>query len=185
MTNIKYDPQKHHRRSIRLKEYDYSNPGTYFVTICTHNRQCLFGDVVDGQMRLNNIGQVVTEEWIRSKELRKEIELDEFIVMPNHMHGIVIIPESNPVVVVVVVGATGRSPLLLPKGPASKSIGSLIAGFKAHATKIINVIRATPGAPVWQRNYYEHIIRDDKELLYVREYIAYNPLLWIKDENNE
>ena len=137
----------------------------------------MFGDVVDGHMRLNNIGQVVSEEWITSKELRKEIELDEFIVMPNQLHGIVIIPESNPV------GATGRSPL--PKGPTPKSIGSFIAGFKSHATKIINVIRATPDTPVWQRNYYEHIIRDDKELLHVREYIAYNPLLWIEDEDNQ
>ncbi|MEM8828147.1 MAG: hypothetical protein AAGE96_02175 [Cyanobacteria bacterium P01_G01_bin.19] len=99
---MRYDPDKHKRRSIRLPEYDYSQAGYYFVTICCHQRQCLFGDVVDGVMQLNQHCVIVRDEWMRSSVIRQEIELDEYVVMPNHFHGIVII---NPV------GANRRSPL--------------------------------------------------------------------------
>ncbi len=101
---MRYDPAKHNRRSIRLKGYDYSQAGFYFVTICCYQRQCLFGDIVDGVMQLNQYGEIVEKEWLRSPLIRQEIELDEYVVMPNHFHGIVII---NPV------GANGRSPLQL------------------------------------------------------------------------
>ena len=172
---MKYNPDKHHRRSIRLKEYDYSQPGAYFITICTNNRECVFGDVVADKIRLNKSCWVVTEEWIRSIELRHEIKLDEFVVMPNHIHGIVIITESN-------VGATGRSPL--PKGPKPKSIGAFVGGFKSTVTKRINEIRGTTGIHVWQRNYYEHIIRNEDELKVAKKYIAENPLKWESDKEN-
>ncbi|HWP92234.1 MAG TPA: transposase [Thermodesulfobacteriota bacterium] len=134
-----------------------------------------FGDIVEGRMFLNEIGFLVSDEWIRSVQLRKEIELDEFVVMPNHLHGIVIIRESN-------VGATGRSPL--PKGPKPRSIGAFIAGFKSSATKRINIMRGTSGFRIWQRNYYERIIRNEDELNEIREYIANNPLKWESDEEN-
>jgi REP element-mobilizing transposase RayT len=88
---MKYDPQHHRRRSIRLKEYDYSQAGAYFVTICTQHRKCLFGDVVDGEMRLNDAGRTVRDEWLKSQAIRNEIALDAFVVMPNHFHGIAII----------------------------------------------------------------------------------------------
>ena len=202
---VRYDPTKHHRRSIRLPGYDYTQPGAYFVTICTHNREPLFGHVVNGEMVLNAWGRIVWEEWFRSAEIRAEIELfpDEFVVMPNHIHGIVWIVEtddpnarahgdaSNVGVTgrspmhgrAPNVGATGRSPLQ-PRGPAPRSLGSFIAGFKSAVTKRINALRGTPGARVWQRNYYEHIIRNERALNAIRRYIAENPQRWHLDRHN-
>ncbi len=183
---MRFDPEKHHRRSIRLKGYDYSQPGAYFVTICAWNRECLFGDVVDGEMRLNDFGLIVYEEWFHSSEMRQEIALfpDEFIIMPNHIHGIIWIVETDA----DHVGAPGRAPLPSPsRAPfhrPPRSLGSFVAGFKSITTKRINALRGTPGAPVWQRNYYEHIIRDEKSLNRIRQYIAANPLRWHLDREN-
>jgi len=185
------DNNKYNRRSIRLKNYDYSQPGAYFITIVTHNRQCLFGEIVNGEIRLNEYGEIVRDEWFCSVHIRNEIELfeNEFIVMPNHIHGVVWIVEN--------VGATGRSPqrttgwsplqqqLEQPHGPLKKSLSSFVAGFKSTVTKQINQIRQTPGIPVWQRNYYEHIIRNDDELNKIREYIINNPKRWKEDNLNK
>lgn len=175
---MQHNPDKHHRRSIRLPGYDYSQAGYYFVTICCHGRQCLFGDIIDGAMRLNEYGEIVIDEWLRSSQIRQEIQLDEFIVMPNHFHGIVVI---NPV------GANGRSPLPQSNKPIMplmkpKSLSSLMAGFKSSVTKQINLIRNTPGTKIWQRNYYEHIIRNEKALDNIRQYIINNPLSWHNDQ---
>jgi putative transposase len=187
---MKYDPERHHRRSIRLSGWDYASAGAYFVTICTHERLCLFGEVVDGQMRLNPWGEIVQEEWFRSADIRREIVLhrDEFVVMPNHVHGIIWItdhggrgdPSGRPYA-----GRphTGRYDDR-PRGPASGSIGAIIAQYKSIVTKRINALRNAPGVPVWQRNYYEHIIRDERELGRIREYILNNPARWEIDENN-
>jgi putative transposase len=172
---MKYDPPKHHRRSLRLKEYDYAQSGAYFVTLVAHNRQCIFGQFVNGDIALNEFGQIVSEEWTRSAAIRQEIELDAFIVMPNHIHGIVIITNRS-------VGATGRSPLLA--GPPKHSLGPFIGGFKSAATKRINEIRSTPGLPIWQRNYYEHIIRYEESLDRIREYVLTNPAGWEFDPEN-
>ena len=171
-------PEKH-RRSIRLEEYDYGQPGAYFVTLCAHQRECLFGEIQEGKVVLSEMGRIVEREWTVSANIRREIDLDTFIIMPNHMHGIVTIRDHHPV------GATGRSPLhsrqhtLLPK-----TLGSFIAGFKSSATKRINGLRGTPGRPVWQRNYYEHVIRNEIDLEEIREYIQNNPLKWLEDENH-
>ena len=174
---MKYDPNKHHRRSIRLPGYDYSQSGAYFVTICVDRRRCLFGDVIDGQMRLNQYGAIVAEEWQRSSVIRQEIELDGWVVMPNHFHAIVII--NNPV------GANGRSPLPnaspIPR-MKPKSLSSLMAGFKSITTKKINILRDAPGAKLWQRNYYEHIIRNSNAMNEIRQYIINNPLSWSIDQ---
>lgn len=181
---MKYDPARQRRRSIRLKGYDYSKAGAYFVTIVTHNRACLFGEVVNEEMRLNELGEIVRNEWFRSAEIRREIQLnpDEFVVMPNHIHGIVWIADDDMVGatgrMVDVVGATGRSPL------PPRSLASFIAGFKSGVTKCINQHRRTPGAPVWQRNYYEHIIRNEASLVRSREYIVNNPMQWALDREN-
>ena len=201
----KYDPTRHHRRSIRLRGYDYAQPGGYFVTICTYNREPLFGHVENGEMVLNEYGEMVRDEWFRSAEIRGEIELfpDEFVVMPNHIHGIVWIVKTDepagygenarPTVgahgrAPTVVRATGRSPLQIPparpRGPAARSLGSFVAGLKSAVTKRINEIRGTPGAPVWQRNYYEHVIRNDDALNRIRAYIETNPLRWMLDREN-
>jgi putative transposase len=190
---MKYDRFIHGRRTIRLKDYDYSRTGVYFVTLCTEERECLFGEIVDSEIQLNEFGRIAASEWTRSKEIRKEIVLDEFCVMPNHIHGIVLIQH----VCGHIVGANGCSPATACVGETmkgrsaesplrmkSKSISSFIAGYKSSVTKQINGIRNTPGVPVWQRNYYEHIIRNDGELNRVRQYIQGNPLKWESDDEN-
>ena len=171
---MKYASDKHHRHSIRLKHYDYSSPGAYFVTICTQNRECLFGEIVARKMVLNDAGKIVADEWIKTGDIRDEIELDAWVVMPNHFHGIVMIRRGDRPV--------APTPTPLP-GPRPKSIGSLMSGFKSTVTKCINKIRQTPGISVWQRNYYEHIIRNETELDNIRQYIIDNPLNWQSDEN--
>jgi putative transposase len=195
-----YRPNKHRRhagrirgrRSIRLKGYDYTRPGAYFITIVTKNRECLFGEITKGEMRLNEWGRIAHAEWLKTADIRREIELDEFVIMPNHIHAIIFIVENgnaikNPVhrlsrVMVngQTVGAHGRAPLRR----VAQSLGSLIAGYKSIVTKRINQSRAAPGMPVWQRNYHEHIIRNGAELARIREYIRYNPLGWEKDKEN-
>jgi REP element-mobilizing transposase RayT len=174
----------HHRRSLRLKGYNYAHPGAYFVTICTHKQLPLFGHLVDGTMVLNQRGEIVREEWFRTVEIRTEIQLhpNEFVVMPNHIHGIVWIVDTGAQRAGVqnIVGAHGGAPL--HRSP--RSLGSFIAGFKSATTKRINQLRSTPVAPVWQRNYYEHIIRTEKALHAIRRYILDNPMRWQLDRYN-
>jgi REP element-mobilizing transposase RayT len=165
------------RKSIRLKSYDYTQAGVYFVTLCTHDRKTAFGEIRDGVMHPNAVGEAAIEEWCRSEEIRAEIELDEFVLMPNHIHGLVVI---------VPVGAHGDAPV--PDSPrlhrASRSLGSFIAGFKRASAKRINAACGTPGVPVWQRNYFERVIRNDDGLRKAREYIVNNPLQWELDHEN-
>ncbi len=170
------DPPQHRRRSIRLPGYDYAQLGAYFITICTNRRRCLFGEIADSEMRLNAIGRIVEEEWFRSAEIRREIILDVFVLMPNHMHGIIHIEYTTDV------GATGRSPL--QPGPARHSLASFVAGFKAGTTTRINALRGTPRQPVWQRNYYEHVVRTERDLDSIRDYIGNNPANWPTDREN-
>ncbi len=177
---MKYDPENHHRRSIRLKGYDYSQAGAYFVTICTQNRACLFGEVVDGQMRVNELGEIVREEWLRTGQIRPNVELDAFVVMPNHIHGIIVLRGYDRR------GTLQRAPTTVERfgKPTSNTIPTIVRLFKSATTKRINHLRGTPGARVWQRNYYERIIRNDDELRRIREYIANNPLQWALDRDN-
>jgi putative transposase len=173
---MKFDPDRHHRRSIRLRGYDYSQAGAYFVTVCVQGRERLFGDVVDGEMRLNDAGQMVVQCWHELPAHFFHLELDEFVVMPNHMHGIII------------VGA----PFMAPYGPgavnqgainrAPTGLGEIVRSFKALATRRIRQAGVTVFA--WQRNYYEHIIRDEESLNRIREYIVNNPLQWALDREN-
>jgi putative transposase len=174
---MKYDPDKHHRRSIRLPGYDYSQPGAYFVTICAYQRQCIFGEIIDGQMRLNQYGAIVADEWQKSSIIRREIELDAWVVMPNHFHGIVMIANDC-------VGANGRSPLHGDSSPRMKpkSLSSLMAGFKSITTKKINILRDAPATPLWQRNYYERIIRNPDAMDKICQYIINNPVSWEIDQ---
>jgi REP-associated tyrosine transposase len=168
-------PRNRRRRSIRLQDYDYSLAGAYFTTIVAKDRQCLFGEIVDGQIHLNDWGQIVQDEWEKSAQIRKEIELDEFVIMPNHIHGIVVITQKME-------RATSRSPLR--SGPAKCSLGALVAGFKAVVTKRMNMTRGLPGVPVWQRNYFEHVIRNEDSLNRIRDYILKNPTQWEFDREN-
>jgi len=167
-----FDPAQHHRRSVRLATFDYID-GAFFVTICTTNRECTLGEIVDGLVRLKPVGEIVAEEWIRSSTLRAEVNLDEWVVMPNHLHGILHLePVPNTAAV--------HSPL--PRRPGS--LGSVVGGFKSAVTTRVNTIQDTPGRPVWQRGYHEHVIRTERELRAIREYIADNPRRWGEDEDN-
>ncbi|HHT9117594.1 MAG TPA: transposase [Candidatus Hypogeohydataceae bacterium YC38] len=169
------NPDKHYRRSLRLKGYDYSQAGAYFVTICTHNQACIFGDIVNGEMRLNDYGGVVEKEWMKTASIRKNVELDVFVVMPNHFHGIVSIVNA------ISVGATRRvAPTL--RGLISNSIGAIVGQFKSIVTKNIHKMGFRDFK--WQRNYYEHVIRDEKDINEIREYIITNPLKWAMDSEN-
>jgi putative transposase len=163
------------RRSIRLHGYDYSTPGAYFITIVTHRRRHLFGHIVNGEMRLNEWGRIARAEWLKTPAIRPEIELDEYQIMPNHMHAIIHIVEQDN----GFVGAIRRvaPTTTLPAG----SIGAIIGQYKSITSKRINRTRRTPGAPIWQRNYHDHIIRDERELARIRKYIRNNPLRWDMD----
>ena len=170
--------EQNHRRSIRLQKYDYAQSGAYFVTISAYQRICLFGDVVKEAMIPNEVGQIVCDEWLRTADIRPDIRLDSFQVMPNHFHAIVIVTEQF--CEDAAVGAHSRAPF----SRQPRSLGSLIAGFKSAATKRINQLRHTPGAPVWQRNYYERIIRSESEMDATRQYIVENPAKWAEDAEN-
>jgi len=181
---------KKDRRSIRLQDYDYSQPGSYFVTICTPDSECLFGDVRDGKMALNGLGEIVAESWQWVERQYEYVVLDEWVIMPNHLHGIIVITDC-------VDGSRGddsrgddlcrggsrTAPTRLGK-PKRKPLGRLIGAFKTVSTKRINEIHNTPGAKLWQRNYYEHIIRDENELNRIRIYIEQNPAKWEFDREN-
>jgi REP element-mobilizing transposase RayT len=178
---MKYDPDKHHRRSIRLKGYDYSAEGACFVTICTRNRECLFGQIADGIMVLNEHGEIATRCWLEIPDHFPQVELDEYIVMPNHLHGVLVIRCRGEAF-----GAPNASPLppQPPHGTQPGSLGAIIQNYKSISTRKINHQRKSPGTPVWQRNYYEHVVRNEKSLDDIRSYILSNPSCWDQDEEN-
>jgi putative transposase len=175
-----YDPSIHHRRSIRLNGFDYTQLGAYFVTIVAHRRLPIFGEIIGGVVQLNVCGEIVRMEWMRTAAIRREIALDEFVVMPNHFHAIVMITECDG----GSVGARRRRapPIEQFSKPIAGSIPTIIRAFKSAVTTRINQLRGTPGAPIWQRNYHEHIIRNADELSRIREYIRYNPMAWETDD---
>lgn len=172
----------HHRRSIRLKDYDYTQNGVYFVTICTHERLHLFGDVVDGAMVANARDEIVQSCWEEIPAHYAMVELDAFVVMPNHVHGLIVITRDD---VDHIVGATHGSPLpthpTRPNGPKRHSLGAIIGQFKSAVTRRINRLPNAPGHPIWQRNYYEHILRNEESLNQMRAYVASNPVKWAED----
>jgi putative transposase len=163
-----------------LKTYDYSQAGAYFVTLCAQGKDCLFGEITDGEMKLNQYGQIVRMEWERSGEIRPTVEIDAFVIMPKHFHGIIVIgrgtlqraPTTQHVQTIERFGC-----------PTSNSIPTIVRLFKSTTTKQINEIRGTPRMPVWQRNYYERVIRNEKESNEIRRYIVDNPLKWAEDKN--
>ena len=165
---MKFDPTKHHRRSIRLKGYDYTSPGGYFITVVTYQRECLFGEIVNGEMRLNKFGKIAESCWYEIPDHFPNVKLGTHMVMPNHVHGIIIINESPTV------GVRHASPLL----------GTIVGSYKSAVTKRINEIDGTPGAVVWQRNYFDHIICNEKERNNIHLYIGANPLNWVTDNEN-
>ena len=187
--NMKFDPNKHRRKSIRVPGYDYSQSGAYFVTMVTYRRECMFGDVVDGEMRLNDFGKIAKGYWHEIPNHFPNVKLGTHMVMPNHVHGIIIIIDSH-------VGARHASPLhddkTYPHGFKPGSLGAIVGSYKSAVTKRINEIDNSPGAVEWQRNYYacpersrrEHIIQNDREWNNIHLYIESNPLNWATDEEN-
>ena len=167
-------------RTLRLSDYDCTTPGAYFVTICTDNRTCIFGEIVNGTMHLSNVGLIIQRVWMEIPSHFEHVILYVFIFMPNHVHGINHLNQ--------VVGATHASPLRrMP--PSNKklnpgSLGTIIGSFKAAASKRINNLYSFPGKSFWQRNYLEHVIRNESSLEMIREYICNNPLSWHLDREN-
>ena len=222
-----YNPDVHNRQSIRLRDFDYGGAGAFFVTLCAWRRECLFGDVVDGRVRLNELGLVVRDCWTAVPQHFPHVELDEFVIMPNHLHVLFwIVDEYSPVgaqhaAPLVVhpkrlidkstndpVGAQHAAPLpgmttrakeraqhaaplrvdprggVTPNNVMPGSVAAIVRSFKSAATKRINALRDNAGCPLWQRNYYEHVIRGDRDLHAVRQYIADNPAKWELDTNH-
>ncbi|MFA5374195.1 MAG: transposase [Dehalococcoidia bacterium] len=169
-----HDSDKHHRHSMRLQGYDYTREGAYFVTVGMRDRACLFGDISDGKMILNEAGMMAEKHWRDIPAHFPHIELDEFVVMPNHVHGIIVINCR---------GTACRAPTAERFGkPVAGSVPTIIRSFKSAVTKWMR--QNTPVYNVWQRNYYEHIIRDDASLNLIRQYIMDNPSRWAEDEEN-
>ncbi len=173
-----HDRGDRHRRSIRLAGYDYAQTGAYFITVCTHGHKCVLGRIGHGQMHLNGFGRIVEREWRRIERLRENVRLGAYVVMPNHFHGVVFIAENGE-------GTARRAPT--PEGfgvPVRGSLPTILRSFKSAVTRQINATRSTPGAPVWQRSYHEHVIRNEKDLDRIREYIMTNPEQWPFDREN-
>jgi putative transposase len=189
------------RRSIRLEGYDYRSEGGYFVTIVTNEMKPLFGEIYDGKMRLNENGQIVKEEWFKTPEIRPQVELleDEFVVMPNHIHGIIWIFEKDDTSAIKPdspgTGTARRARTInhfnIPSEienptpfkmqfskPISNSLSTIVGAYKSAVTKRINRLRGTPGITIWHRNFYEHIICTDKEYENIVNYIYFNPENW-------
>ena len=196
MTN-KYNQDTHHRRSIRLKGYDYSQSGLYFITLCTVDRTCMFGNVVEGKMQLNDIGQLVEQEWLNTINIRHDnVRLHNYIVMPNHFHAIIEIrrgeshspqshspyshssqshlSQSNSSSITNECNINGKDLPRRMKSP-SKTVGAIVRGFKGAVSRQL-------GYSIWQRNYYEHIIRTDASYRHISNYIENNPTKWQSDK---
>jgi REP element-mobilizing transposase RayT len=184
-----YDPQIHHRRSIRLKGYDYTQAGAYFVTMVTYQRESLFGDIVDGEVCLSAVGKIVWAVWSRLPA-HFPLRHDEWIIMPNHIHGIIFIIGDDGRGEASADGRMGisnrnvadASPQRAPIGTTPGSLGAIIQNFKSVSTRRINQARDMPGVPVWQRDYYECIVRSEVELNQFRRYIRKNPSRWMEDD---
>lgn len=192
-------PQRN-RKSTRLEGYDYTRNGAYFVTICTHQRLHLFGHIAEGIMHLNTYGQIAHDEWQHTVDLRPDVILDAWVVMPNHTHAIIVIttPHDTPSGTDAMgenvgtgamhengcTGAMHCAPTkrgVTPNNVAPGSLGAIVRAYKAAVTRRINRLPDTPENPIWQRNYHDHIIRNEGRLDFIRSYVVHNPALWTED----
>ena len=176
---MKHKSDKRCRRSIRLRNYDYSQAGAYFVTICVKDKRALLGEIVDRTIYLNGFGEIVQICWDDLSRHYSHVELDAFVVMSNHVHGIIVLPDSSDVGV-----GLRPAPTPIPTIGGRCGLPEIIRAFKAFSSRRINELRGTSGTPVWQRNYYEHVIRNEADLHETREYIVNNPLKWDLDKEN-
>lgn len=186
------------RKSIRYKNYDYSTTGYYFITICSYNKKNIFSEIIEKKVNdvlneqeiiLSNIGSIINEEILKSEKIRKEIRIDEFIIMPNHLHIIIEIFKSENV------GANGGSPdnngNVLPMGECHsplqmkpKSLSSFVSGLKSSVTKRVKEFKKNNNYVVWQRNYFDRVVRNEEELYNIRNYVRYNHYNWQCDNEN-
>ncbi|AFZ27114.1 transposase [Cylindrospermum stagnale PCC 7417] len=184
--NMENHTKSFYRRSLRLRGYDYSQAGAYFITICTNKRKCLFGNIANNEVNLNELGNIVLDFWYSLPSKYPNIELDEFIIMPNHLHGIIVITDLETIYkshsqqltnvgTIHELSLRERRNILLPK---------VIGYFKMNAAKAINQKISASGTSLWQGNYYEHIVRNESELERIRQYIVNNPLKWALDCDN-
>ena len=191
----KYDPQRHHRRSIRLPDYDYSQPGAYFITMVTYQRDCLFGNIVDGKMHLSAMGQIAEEHWRLIPEHFPQVELGAYVIMPNHVHGIIIINGRSNASAFDRRGTTMSCPdISCPDvscpdvarekfgKPVRGSIPTIVRSYKASVTRRIQ--RERNATAIWQRNYYERVIRNDEAHHRISLYIESNVARWVMDNEN-
>lgn len=183
-----YKPDAYHRRSIRLQGYDYLHDGFYFITICCQDKNCLFGEIVDGEMVLNDAGRIAEREWLNTMNVRAgDVMLHDFVIMPNHMHAIIEIIHATPrrgvshtpsisphPIETTRAGVSNKGVCDTPLRSPSKTLGAIIRGYKSAVSKQL-------GFPVWQRNYYEHIIRNPDAFENIARYIANNPANWHDD----
>lgn len=165
---MKYNPDVHHRRSIRIKNYDYSQAGAYFITLCVQNREWVFGEIIDRKMQLSPAGENVFLQWTNLPQRFSGLELDVFVVMPNHFHAIISI---NSVGQGAALGAASGAP----------TVGRILRAFKSISAIEGNRVLKRSNQPFWQRNYWEHVIRNEKELMTLRQYILNNPAQWELD----
>jgi REP element-mobilizing transposase RayT len=169
-------------KTIRLRHFGYDEPGAYSLTLVTHDRRCIFGEIVNGTMKLNSVGEIVADEWGRTAELRPNIDLDSFIIMPNHIHGLVVIRESEKSARSAALRQVTLPRLKNERSPAS--ISSIIAGFKAAVTRRAREQLRNPAFQVWQPRFNDHVIREERDLEQIRYYIVNNPLQWHLDRHN-
>jgi REP element-mobilizing transposase RayT len=166
------------RRSIRLKGFDYSQPGAYFVTICVQGKEFSLGTIDNDKIHLSRYGQICRDVWKHVPSHFPGIYMDTLVLMPNHLHVIITILESNHAANQPQQRRGGVTPPLRP------SLGQIVGYYKYQTTKEINRIRGTPGTPFWQRNYYERVVRNQNELDRIRKYIVDNPRNWDRDRNH-
>lgn len=160
-----FDNKIHHRKSIRLRNYDYSQAGAYFITVCTQNKECLFGDIIDDEMQFNDAGRIIQLMWNEIPMHYPQVELDVYVIMPNHFHGIFDIRPSEP-------GAASSAP----------TVGRIMRRFKSMSAIAVNRSLGRSLQALWQRNYWERVVRDEKELHGLQEYIVNNPRQWALDK---
>jgi putative transposase len=165
----------HNRHTIRLRDRDYSQPGAYFITLVTRGRECLFGEIKNGSMCLNEAGQIVRDVWNTLHERYPQIDTGTAAIMPNHFHGIVMINETQARVI---------NELSLPIARRRMTLPLVVGYFKTNTAKRINKLLHSEGIPVWQRNYYERVIRNDDEHHLIHLYIEANAANWQDDEEN-
>ena len=159
-------PPMRSRHTPRLQGHDYSQPGTYFITICAVNRECIFGEVIEEHVQCNMLGDIVAQDWVALPQHFSSVAISDYVVMPNHMHGILTL--DAPTV----------------SEDKSRSLSVIMGSFKSGVSRRINVLRDTPGTDIWQRSFHDRLVRSERELFQFQKYIAGNPLRWALDVEN-